>query len=201
MLTLAWVPTRWSAAICTRRARYLLMTSLLTPRSSHFYAPELKLSVSAQRVNHCRTSAARCHTAVSRSGTRNVMPCQFTCSAHCNTATSLIFCQSHLLNFRNYSDHTTVSYSQYRNTSSYYQIHQRHFSVATNCISLALQPGSRSFSSCGLSLSPASSSSGLSIFDRHAKLLQRERAAARPDAPVYDYLKDEVRCISSSCLF
>lgn len=46
--------------------------------------------------------------------------------------------------------------------------------------------------------SPASSgvtkprSAGLNVFDRNAKLLQRERAAARPDASVYDYLKDEV---------
>ncbi|XP_063237776.1 arginine-hydroxylase NDUFAF5, mitochondrial [Bacillus rossius redtenbacheri] len=31
-----------------------------------------------------------------------------------------------------------------------------------------------------------------SIFCRRAKLLQRERAARAPDAPLYDYLKDEV---------
>ncbi|XP_071542081.1 LOW QUALITY PROTEIN: arginine-hydroxylase NDUFAF5, mitochondrial-like [Panulirus ornatus] len=30
------------------------------------------------------------------------------------------------------------------------------------------------------------------VFDRHSKLLQRERAARNPDVAVYDYLKDEV---------
>jgi NADH dehydrogenase [ubiquinone] 1 alpha subcomplex assembly factor 5 len=30
------------------------------------------------------------------------------------------------------------------------------------------------------------------IFDRSAKLRQRERAAAQPDSTVFDYLKDEV---------
>lgn len=32
----------------------------------------------------------------------------------------------------------------------------------------------------------------MNVFDRHTKLLQRERAAKNPDAPLYDYLKEEV---------
>ncbi|KAF2346314.1 hypothetical protein FHG87_022930, partial [Trinorchestia longiramus] len=32
----------------------------------------------------------------------------------------------------------------------------------------------------------------LTVFDRSTKLMQRERAAAREDVQLYDYLKDEV---------
>lgn len=32
----------------------------------------------------------------------------------------------------------------------------------------------------------------MNVFDRHTKLLQRERAAKNRDAPIYDYLKEEV---------
>ena len=34
--------------------------------------------------------------------------------------------------------------------------------------------------------------SGMNIFDRNSKRLQKNRAAASPDAATYDYLKDEV---------
>lgn len=32
----------------------------------------------------------------------------------------------------------------------------------------------------------------MNVFDRQAKLLQRERAARNPDVAVFDYLKEEV---------
>lgn len=37
--------------------------------------------------------------------------------------------------------------------------------------------------------------STLNVFDRHTKLLQRERAAKDPEAELYDYLKEEVTFI------
>ena len=33
---------------------------------------------------------------------------------------------------------------------------------------------------------------GVNVFDRRAKLLQRERAAAMPDVDNYDFMKEEV---------
>lgn len=45
----------------------------------------------------------------------------------------------------------------------------------------------------GLSItSSASQEIVMNIFDRHAKLMQRNRAAQAEDVSVYDYLKDEV---------
>lgn len=48
------------------------------------------------------------------------------------------------------------------------------------------------YQSCvAMQIKPAESSS-INIFDRQAKILQRERAARAPDVAVYDYLKEEV---------
>ena len=46
--------------------------------------------------------------------------------------------------------------------------------------------GARSFSTSSVS------KAGVNVFDRRAKLLQRERAAAMPDVDNYDFMKEEV---------
>ena len=54
-----------------------------------------------------------------------------------------------------------------------------HFSVVGNC-------GEKKFCTSSVKCN------SLNVFDRRAKLLQRERAAANPDVDNYDFLKEEV---------